>query len=142
MKKLKNVVGQMPMWGDYAKTQASWRPTPVSQLPSWAGAKRICVDLETYDPQLPELGPGVRRGGYIVGVSFKIEDGPGFYLPVRHPEDNLDPVHVWDYLRTRPRCSRATSSGPTSQYDLDYLWEQKVLFPKVAATRTSRSPTR
>ena len=37
-----------------------WTAPAVSSLPSWADAKRICIDLETRDPDLKALGPGVR----------------------------------------------------------------------------------
>ena len=56
--------------------QSNWTAPNVSELPSWAGAKRVAVDIETRDPTLTTLGPGVRREGYITGVSFAIEDGP------------------------------------------------------------------
>jgi DNA polymerase I-like protein with 3'-5' exonuclease and polymerase domains len=122
---------QLPLW----KPQHAWRPTPVSQMPSWADAKRIAIDIETYDPQLRDLGPGVRRGGYIVGISFKIEDGPGHYLPVRHFEDNLPSDQVYGYLREQAKHFKGDLVGANITYDLDYLFEQKVLFPQVRRFR-------
>lgn len=109
---------------------SEWRPTPISQLPSWAGARRVAVDIETRDDLLKKLGPGVRRGGYIVGVSFAIEDGPSYYLPMRHEaaEDNLDPVKVIQYLKDQAKVFRGDIVGANLQYDLDYLAEEGVVF--------------
>ena len=62
---------------------------------------------------LKDLGIGVRRDGYIVGVSFAIEDGPAFYLPVRHEsrEDNLDPEKVFGYLGAQAAGFRRSPNG-------------------------------
>jgi hypothetical protein len=70
---------QLPMFLPESKWTA---PTPDMLPPSWNGA-RVAVDVETCDPHIKELGPGVRRGGYICGYSFAIEDGPDFYIPMR-----------------------------------------------------------
>jgi hypothetical protein len=86
---------------------------PVSQLPSWAGAKRVAIDLETTTQSSGPWAQGCDAGAKVVGISFAIEDGPAHYLPIGHPEDNLDPDHVWAYLRDQSRRSTATSSGPT-----------------------------
>jgi DNA polymerase I-like protein with 3'-5' exonuclease and polymerase domains len=118
---------QLPMF----TPAITWRATPVDQLPSWAEAKRIAVDIETCDPYLKALGPGVRRGGYIAGVSFAIEDGPEFYLPTRHlMGGNLDERQVFDYLRTQAGNFTGTIVGNNLSYDLDYLWQQGISFEK------------
>ncbi len=118
---------QAPLW----EPELSWKATPVSQLPSWSDAKRVCVDVECRDDNLYALGPGVRRGGYVCGVAFAIEDGPAHYLPIRHEGGgNLSADHVWAYLRDQGRefCGEVVfNSAP---YDLDYLWENKVEFKK------------
>ncbi len=106
---------------------ATWRP-PTS-LPKWADAKRIAIDIETKDPTLKQLGPGVRRGGYIVGVSFAIEDGPAYYLPVRHAlGENLDPERVFGYLRRQASEYTGEVVGANLQYDMDYLAEEGISF--------------
>ena len=109
--------------------ESSWRPTPVTQLPSWRGAKRVAVDVETCDPLIKELGPGVRRGGFLAGISFAIEDGPGYYLPIAHEGgDNLPKHHVLDYLRDEMKGYTGTVVGMKLSYDLDYLAEQNCIF--------------
>lgn len=103
----------------------TWMPTPVAELPAWTGAKRVCLDVETRDDELKKngLGIGVRREGYVCGVSFAIEDGPAHYLPIRHEGgDNLDEDHVWAYLRDQLLGFRGVIVGAGLQYDLDYLW--------------------
>ncbi len=101
---------------------SAWTPPRVSDLPSWAEAKRVAVDVETYDPTLTTLGPGVRRGGYVVGVSFAIEDGPAHYLPIRHSHGtNLDEAQVLSYLRQQAFLFRGDLVGANLSYDLDYL---------------------
>jgi DNA polymerase I-like protein with 3'-5' exonuclease and polymerase domains len=109
--------------------KSTWTPPDIGQLPSWSEAKRVAVDIETRDPLLKEMGPGVRRGGYIVGVSFAIEDGPSAYLPVRHEGGgNLDPRHVFAYLKHQASIFKGDLVGANLSYDLDYLAEQEVKF--------------
>lgn len=123
---------QAPLWSP----ELTWKATPVSQLPSWADAKRICVDVECRDDHLYELGPGVRRGGYVCGVAFAIEDGPAHYLPVRHEGGgNLAADQVWAYLREQSRIFCGEVVFNSAPYDLDYLWENGVEFTKVLAHR-------
>jgi len=128
MGKKTQVIFQRP----FLDVPSDWRPTPVSQLPSWDGAKRVAVDLETHDPDLGDLGPGVRRGGKVVGVAFAIEGGPAHYLPVAHEAgDNLEPEKVWQYLKDQTKVFRGDIVGANLQYDLDYLLENGVDFGDV-----------
>lgn len=116
--------------------ESRWTPTQPADLPNWAGAKRVGLDIETRDPTLKQLGPGVRRNGYIVGVSFALEDGPAFYLPIRHEGgDNLDPTAVLAYLRDQSRTYAGTIVGANLNYDLDYLANSNVVFPRLAWQR-------
>lgn len=123
----------MGLQGALFLPESSWRPPRVSDLPSWTGASRVAVDIETCDPRLSELGPGVRRGGYIAGVAFAIEDGPGFYLPVAHEGgDNMDRETVLRYLRDQAAAFRGSVVGMNLTYDLDFLAEAGVEFGKAA----------
>lgn len=108
--------------------KTDWSPTPVSKMPSWEGAKRVSVDVETHDPTLKELGPGVRREGFICGIAFAIEDGPAHYLPVKHSEDNLPDDQVYAYLRDQARVFTGDIVGTKVEYDLDYLAEKGVVY--------------
>ena len=117
--------------GNLFLPKPAWAPPAVSTLPSWSGAARICVDIETHDPQLRELGPGVRRDGYICGVAIAVEDGPSFYLPIAHQGgDNLDREQVLAYLRDNAAEFSGVVVGTNLPYDLDYLESAGVTFPK------------
>lgn len=114
----------------------TWKAPRVADLPSWQGTKRICVDVECRDDDLYDLGPGVRRGGYVCGIAFAIEDGPSHYLPIRHEGGgNLSADHVWTYLRDQAREFTGEVVFNSAPYDLDYLWESGVTFDKAIAHR-------
>lgn len=119
---------QLPMF----EPPSDWKAPDISQLPRWNTAKRISIDVETCDPQLRQLGIGVRRGGYIAGVSVAIEDKGSFYLPMRHAGgDNLPVEQVLHYLRTCAAEFKGDVVGANLSYDLDYLWEEGIDFPLV-----------
>ncbi len=105
----------------------TWQAPRVSDLPVWTDAKRICLDVECRDDNLYELGPGVRRGGYVCGIAFAIEDGPAHYLPIRHEGGgNLAAEHVWSYVRDQALAFSGEFVFNMAPYDLDYLWENGV----------------
>lgn len=124
---------QLPLW-DPAST---WSPPSLSDLPSWRGARRVGIDVETRDPNIRPLGPGVRRDGRVVGFSFAIEDGPAHYVPLAHQGgDNVEnPEAALRYLRDQCRQLEGEVVGAHLPYDLDYLWELGVEFPKVSFYR-------
>ncbi len=118
---------QLPMF----LPEVQWKaPTPDDLPSSWNGA-RVAIDVETCDPHIKDLGPGVRRGGFVCGYSFAIEDGPDFYIPLRHEGgDNVE----WDglgYLRARLEEHRQNGGvvvGANFAYDMDYLIEEGCNF--------------
>jgi DNA polymerase I-like protein with 3'-5' exonuclease and polymerase domains len=124
---------QLPLF----EPESRWKVPRISDLPSWEGMKRISIDCETRDPHLKELGPSVRRGGYIVGVSFTIEDtNQSFYLPYRHAGgDNIPEEEVLRYLRENGRKFTGQLVGAKLDYDLDYLWADGIFFPNVSFYR-------
>lgn len=122
---------------DFMVPRVDWTPPRVSELPSWADAKRVCIDVETKDPQLDSLGPGdFRPGNHVVGIAFAIEDGPDYYLPIRHEGgDNLDPGHVLAYVRDQARNYRGSIVGANLGYDLGFLARDDVHFDEVTDFR-------
>lgn len=125
---------QLPLW----KPESSWRPPKVGDLPSWEGAKRVGFDCETKDPFLKQLGPGCRRdNSHITGFSFAIEDGPSFYVPIRHAGgDNVeDPDQALAYLRDQAKHYPGIITGANLSYDIDWIAEEAVEFTKVAFFR-------
>lgn len=118
---------QVPLWHTLEKP---WTPPRVPELPQWPEHGRVCIDVETRDDHLRKLGPGVRRGGYIVGYSFAIEDGPSYYIPIRHAGgDNVEnPEAALQYLRDQAKRFKGILVGANLQYDLDYLAEEGIHF--------------
>lgn len=117
---------QLPLWAP----KSDWKLPVLSELPDWSGAKRVCLDTETKDPLLKQLGVGARRGGYMVGYSIAIEDGPKFYVPMRHEGgDNVDVDQALSYLRNCAKNFTGELVGAHLAYDLDYCWNEDIYFP-------------
>jgi DNA polymerase I-like protein with 3'-5' exonuclease and polymerase domains len=113
---------QKPMF----EPNSDWKlPTT---FPSWEGARRVAIDLETRDPDLKQTGIGVRREGRIVGVAYAIDGGPSAYLPVGHAGPNLDPGLAFRYLQDQAKHFDGEIVGANLPYDLDYLAEVGVWF--------------
>jgi DNA polymerase I-like protein with 3'-5' exonuclease and polymerase domains len=103
-----------------------WRPP--TEFPRLDAASRIAIDCETYDPTLLSKGPGVRTGGYIVGLAIGTDDAR-WYFPMRHSvqsEMNLDPDAVMHWARDQLRDARQPKVGAHLLYDLDFLAEAGV----------------
>lgn len=112
--------------------ESSWRAPRLSELPSdWSVSKRIGLDVETCDPDLKKLGPGVRRGAYVAGVSFALDESRGYYIPLRHfGGDNVeDPRLAIAYLKDQLARYEGEIVGANLQYDLDFLWELGIEMP-------------
>lgn len=112
---------------------SAWKPPRVADLPQdWNAHPRIGLDTETCDPLLTRLGPGVRRGAYIAGVSFATDEAHGWYTPLRHlGGDNVeDPERALAYYRYQARHYRGEIVGAKLGYDLDMLAEAGVEFPQ------------
>lgn len=116
---------QRPMFDPHVE----WELPRLADLPSWEGARRVAIDLETCDPELKETGIGVRRAGYAVGVAFAIDGGPSAYLPIAHATGpNLDAQKVIQYLRDQAAVFRGEIVGANLPYDLDYLLQMGIEF--------------
>lgn len=97
-------------------------------FPDLSKAKKISIDCETRDPDLKSNGPGVRRGGYIVGVAVGTDDGFKAYYPVRHEVGpNLDPGAVVRWLRSETAREKQDKVGANILYDADYLAQEGVV---------------
>lgn len=121
----------------FFEPKSDWTPTPVSALPSWAGAKRIAIDCETKDPLLRTMGPGTMRGdSYTTGWGFAIEGGPKHYLPIRHEAGgNLPIEEVMNYLRAQIKNFTGEFVGANLQYDVDYGYNDGFEWNKQAKFR-------
>jgi len=128
-KKVSNVL-QLPL---SLISQGEWLPPDINALPQWPKQGRVSIDFETRDDHLKTHGPGVRRGAYIVGYSFAIEDGFRTYVPLRHASgDNVaNPEQAMNYLRDQAKQFRGPGTvlvGANLQYDLDFAEEAGVHF--------------
>lgn len=102
---------------------------PACEFPLLRSAPCISIDTETYDPELLDNGPGWARGkGHIVGVSIAVP-GHSWYFPVRHtiqPEFNLDPIHVFSWLRDTLGHKDQPKLGAHLLYDIGWLLTEGV----------------
>lgn len=112
---------------------SDWRPPDPSTWPSWDGCRRVAIDCETCDESLRELGPGYRRGGYVVGFSVGTDRGDRIYLPLRHGGgDNVaDPERAWAYLRHESDRFTGELVGAYLVYDLGWFALHGITFPRV-----------
>ena len=82
----------------------------------------LAIDVETHDPNLKTKGPGVRRDGYIAGVSVGSEAGFRQYYPVAHANGPNLPKHVvYNWLSDQLKRHDQPKVGANLLYDLDYL---------------------
>lgn len=120
------MTGQTPF--SFMLPDVTWQPPDMGTLQEWGDARRVGIDVETRDDHLRTLGIGVRRGGYIVGISITIEDGPSYYLPIRHRGgDNLPEDAVLRYMREQAKKFRGAYVGANLPYDMDYLWQEGIV---------------
>ena len=70
-------------------------------FPNFSVAKRIVIDLETFDPHLKKLGPGwTRKDGRIIGIAIGADGLPASYYPIGHAVGtNLDRDCVLQFMR-------------------------------------------
>jgi DNA polymerase I-like protein with 3'-5' exonuclease and polymerase domains len=107
-----------------------------SVFPSLDQAKRICFDLESYDPSLgAKKGPGWRRDAYITGFALSIGDKKGGvefseYYPCRHKgAPNLDADRLFDWIGTELAFYTGEIVGANLLYDFDGLQYRMVHAP-------------
>lgn len=107
--------------------ESGWRPP--TDWPMVRDATWIAIDVETFDPDLDEYGPGWARGvGHIVGVSIAWHGGKR-YFPVRHSVQtnmNMDDTQVFKYLQwvLGGTCPKV---GANITYDLGWLRQEGII---------------
>lgn len=129
------------LWPEDAggKRGRRWRPNPTPNIPKtgWtfrehfpdlSGAKVICFDVETKDPEIDDFGPGWGRGrGHIIGVALATDDGFRNYYPIRHAGyRNHDPEKVLRYCREQLGRENQPKLGHNVIYDLGWLEHEGV----------------
>lgn len=104
--------------------------TAPKEFPNLKIAKIISFDVETYDPNMIKKGPGwARKDGHIVGVAVGADNDGRWYFPVRHeiePEHNLDPIHVFKWLKDTLNNPSQPKIGANLMYDIGWLAEENI----------------
>lgn len=81
----------------------------------------ICIDLETYDPNLKAKGPGTFRGdGHVAGVAIKEYMKQPIYLPIGHTNGNIDKEAAKSIIKDKLMNDRP-KLGARLLYDLEWL---------------------
>ena len=117
----------------------AFRPNPLPNVPNtgWrlgtsfpdlSGANVICVDVETYDPQIKGFGSGWGSGrGHVIGISLATDDGFNQYFPIRHTVGvNHDPQQIIAYVREQLSRANQPKVFHNALYDVGYLEHEGI----------------
>ena len=71
-----------------------------NEFPDLKAYDEIAIDLETKDPNLIKLGPGMfREDGEVVGISVAVKDWVGYYPIAHEGGGNMDKKQVLKWLQ-------------------------------------------
>ena len=103
---------------------------PSYDFPDLSRAPCICVDVETYDPDLIAKGPGwATKNGRIVGVAIGVPSGGRWYYPISHevePDWNMDKERVYAWLSHVLGNPEQDKIGANILYDYGWLLSEGV----------------
>lgn len=106
---------------------SGWKPPTT--LPDLRRASVMSFDVETYDPELMDHGPGWGRNkGHLCGISVATPD-QRIYVPMRHTvqaEMNLDPDMVLRWARAMLETPNIPKVGANLIYDIGWLRQEGV----------------
>ena len=105
--------------------ESDWMAPQV--LPRFDPYETLAVDLETYDPNLINRGPGWATGdGHVVGIAIASDTWSG-YLPIRHENGgNLEEEIVLRWLKRTFENHKGTMVFHNSLYDVGWLKREGV----------------
>lgn len=115
------------------RVDSTW--TPPKYYPNLSQAQVIGFDVETFDPELLEHGPGWSRyRGHIVGISIAALASNGergkWYFPIRHEvgtEHNLSARHTIAWLKeTLQDTPHIPKVAANILYDYGWLTEEGI----------------
>lgn len=106
--------------------QLGWKP--AQDFPSLKAADVISFDVETYDPDIENFGPGWGRGvGHIIGIAIGTNDGYAQYFPMRHKEGfNHEPEKVIRYAQEQLGRTTQPKVGHNILYDLGWCEHEGI----------------
>ena len=93
----------------------------MTDFPNLSQAKEIGLDIETYDPELKEKGPGVRRTGYIIGISLAVDEESWYFAFAHESGNNSEKEKVFKWANDILSKPNKPKIGTNILYDLDYL---------------------
>jgi DNA polymerase I-like protein with 3'-5' exonuclease and polymerase domains len=98
-----------------------------TEIPDLSGATTICIDLETFDPDLKTKGSGwPTKNGHVVGFAIAV-DGMSTYLPIRHGiGDNLPKSMVINYMKDLCSNPDAVYVFHNASYDVGWLRSEGI----------------
>ena len=101
-----------------------WKPP--TDFPELRNGGALCIDLETYDPELIKNGPGWARGvGHVLGIAIGTNEWERYY-PIAHEigaEDNCDSDRVIEWLKVMLSNPKQAKLGANIGYDIGWLEE-------------------
>jgi len=105
--------------------ESSWSPPEV--LPRFEGHETLAIDLETYDPNLLNRGPGWATGdGHVVGIAIASDSWSG-YLPIRHGGGgNLDEEIVLRWAKRTLSNHKGKIIFHNALYDAGWLRREGI----------------
>jgi DNA polymerase-1 len=135
-------------WEDQPRERASQNagprvPTPPpipdtgwcapGEFPRLEDAKELVIDVETYDPNLDDRGPGWATGdGHVVGLAVGTHDRQ-WYFPMRHENPdgtlaggNMDPSMVLKWAKRELTRDSQSKLGANLLYDVGWLKREGV----------------
>lgn len=103
-----------------------WKP--ATDFPDLSQAEVISFDVETYDPDLRDFGPGWARGkGHIIGIALGTNDGYSQYFPIRHKDGfNHDPQQILAYAREQLGRKNQPKVGHNLLYDVGWCEHEGI----------------
>tara|TARA_R100000655_G_scaffold19085_3_gene40052 strand:+ start:4270 stop:6198 length:1929 start_codon:yes stop_codon:yes gene_type:complete len=100
--------------------------SPPEHLPDLSGEKLMCIDVETKDPKIKDLGPGwVRQDGKLIGIAVAVS-GWSSYLPIGHEGGgNMAKSLVLGWLQDQLNHGMSVVFH-NAQYDLGWLLSEGI----------------
>ena len=92
------------------------------RYPNLNKSKIISFDIETYDPELPELGSGVyRRDGNILGIAISDGDHSAYYNLGHKGITATEKNKNYNYIKSILALKNVPKIGTGILYDIDWL---------------------